>query len=218
MKYVCPSVFSNHQKLTYLTLAHSQNIIAFSRLFFHARVLRPVSSCNASTCLLSTPSSLPIFISPAALARLGHPLGEANLTRGAYRTNIIQIVSSNASLSYETIADARPDPKQVLWFQLYKNKEVAKAEARVREVVKLGYKAICLTVDAIVPGNREKDIKAPWVLDHLEKLDGTHEVRGDDVFREPGVTDVEENGIDIMGTAGALISNDDRDMTWTEVS
>jgi L-lactate dehydrogenase (cytochrome) len=195
--------------------AHNQNHLGFTRLFFNARVLRPVSICNTSTTLLSTPTSLPIFISPAALARLGHPLGEANLTRGAHRTNIIQIVSSNASLSYAAIADARPDSNQVLWFQLYKNKEKAKAEARVREVVKLGYKAICLTVDAIVPGNRENDIRAPWVLDDMEKTDGATEAG--DVVREPGDTENQEQEINITGTAGALVGNDDRDMTWKEV-
>jgi hypothetical protein len=118
-------------------------------------------------------------------------------------------VSSNASLSYEAIANARPDPGQVLWFQLYKNKEREKAEARVREVVKLGYRAICLTVDAIVPGNREKDIRAPWVIDDMEKAKDIA-IEGSDVEAE--------KAINIMGTAGALISNDDRDMTWKEVN
>jgi L-lactate dehydrogenase (cytochrome) len=88
----------------------------------------------------------------------------------------------------------------------------------VKEVVKLGYKAICLTVDAIVPGNREKDIRAPWVLDKMENLDGGHGVQGGDVVRQPEDAEVEEKEINIMGTAGALISNDDRDMTWSEVS
>ncbi|KIM79769.1 hypothetical protein PILCRDRAFT_98049 [Piloderma croceum F 1598] len=197
-------------------ITHNQNILAFSRLFFSPRVLRPVSICDTSTTLLSTHTSLPIFISPAALARLGHPLGEANLTRGAHRTNIIQIVSSDASLSYEAIADARPDPNQVLWFQLYKNKDRVKAEARVREAVKLGYKAICLTVDAIVAGNRERDIRVPWMLDDMEKLDSAHEVEGDDAVRAPGDTKMEEMSINILGTAGALSNNNDRDMTWTK--
>lgn len=88
----------------------------------------------------------------------------------------------------------------------------------MKEVVKLGYKVICLTVDAIVPGNREKDIRAPWVLDNMEKMDGAHEVQGGDVVRQPGDAEVEEKEINIMGTAGALISNDDRDMAWSEVS
>ena len=87
----------------------------------------------------------------------------------------------------------------------------------MKEVVKLGYKVICLTVDAIVPGNREKDIRASWVLDDMEKLDDAHGVQGGDAVRQPGDAEVEEV-INIMGTAGALISNDDRDMTWSEVS
>lgn len=179
--------------------------------------MRPVSICDPSTTLLSTPSSLPIFISPAALARLGHPLGEVNLTRGAYRTGIIQCVSSNASLSYAAIATARPDPKQVLWFQLYKNTDTAKAEERVREVIKLGYKAICLTVDAIVYGNRERDVRVPWVLEDMEKAGSVNDrVEGGDVVRQPDdQEEVEE--VNLSGTAGALVGNDDRDLSWEVV-
>ena len=63
------------------------------------------------------------------------------------------MVSSNASLSYaEIIASAVPS--QPLFFQLYKHVNDAIAEQRVREVEILGYKAIWLTVDAIVAGNR----------------------------------------------------------------
>lgn len=38
-------------------------------------------------------SELPIFICPAAMAKLGHPLGEVNLTKGAGRCGIVQGVS-----------------------------------------------------------------------------------------------------------------------------
>lgn len=40
-------------------------------------------------------STLPIFISPAAMAKLGHPLGEVNLTKGAGECGIVQGVSQN---------------------------------------------------------------------------------------------------------------------------
>jgi L-lactate dehydrogenase (cytochrome) len=42
-------------------------------------------------------NSLPIFISPAALARLGHPDGEMNLVRAAGSEGILQGVSSPES-------------------------------------------------------------------------------------------------------------------------
>jgi L-lactate dehydrogenase (cytochrome) len=60
-------------------------------------------------------------------------------------------------------------------------------------VERLGYKAIWLTVDAVVAGNRERDVKSAW-----ESLDP----QGD---------------IDMGGTAGKLLSNNDLDMTWEEV-
>jgi L-lactate dehydrogenase (cytochrome) len=37
--------------------------------------------------------SLPVYIAPAAMAKLGHPLGEVNLTRGAGECGIVQGVS-----------------------------------------------------------------------------------------------------------------------------
>lgn len=82
----------------------------------------------------------------------------------------------------------------------------------MREVVNLGYKVICLTVDALVPGNREMDVRAPWVLENLENAGS--EVGGGDVALNPEI-DEEAN---LLGTAGALIGNDDRDMSWEDVS
>ncbi|KAG6911859.1 hypothetical protein DXG01_000106 [Tephrocybe rancida] len=204
---------------------YQENAHAFTRFFFHARVMRPVSRCDPSTSILGYKSSIPVFISGAALAKLGHPegqafyihkiqatimfaTGEANLTRGAAQTNIIQMVSSNASLSYGEIKDAAT-PSQPLFFQLYKNVNDSIAEKRVRDVEKLGYKSIWLTVDALVAGNREKDIRAPSILDEMES--GKPEYHPE---TDGGV----ESGDAGLGTAGALIANDDRDMTWEKVS
>lgn len=84
----------------------------------------------------------------------------------------------------------------------------------MREVVKLGYKAICLTVDALAPGNRESDIKAPWVLERMEQVGN---VDSADIVRVPGDTEIEEEETNMGGTAGALISNVDKEMTWEKV-
>ncbi|EJF66571.1 FMN-dependent dehydrogenase-domain-containing protein [Dichomitus squalens] len=196
-------------------LTHRENIRAFSRIFFHARVMRPVSYCDPSTTILGFKSSIPVFVSGAALARLGHPLGEANITRGAGRTGIIQMVSSNASLSYAQIAEARLAPDQPLFFQLYKRRDDALAEQRVREVVSLGYSAIFLTVDAVVPGNRERDIRAPFELEAQEREAEKVERADQADSPEAPVQDKEEKGeTNLLGTAGALIANADLDMTW----
>ncbi|KAJ8521410.1 hypothetical protein ONZ45_g1887 [Pleurotus djamor] len=186
-------------------ITNVENARAFSRFFFNARVMRPVSYCDPSTTILGYDSRLPIFVSGAALARLGHPLGEENITRGVASKPIIQMVSSNASLSYEQISSAMA-PSQVLFFQLYKHADDAIAEKRVREVESLGYKAIFLTVDALVPGNRERDIRSPWELEEAE--------RSPDSPRDYGDVEKDEEVGNALGVAGALIVNDDKDMTW----
>lgn len=116
------------------------------------------------------------------------------------------MVSSNASLSYAEIAQAA-DPAQTLFFQLYKHKDDEIAVKRIQEVESLGYKALFLTVDAIVAGNRESDIRSPWVLEEQEN--------GPLYFNQEEKKP--EAGLNVFGTAGALVANDDRDMTWEKV-
>ncbi|KAJ6621231.1 FMN-dependent dehydrogenase-domain-containing protein [Mycena sp. CBHHK59/15] len=208
MEDVARKVLSHKAEAYYSSAADDQismteNARAFSRFFFHPRVMRPVGECDASTTILGFKSSIPVFVSGAALAKLGHPLGEANIAKGANTTSIIQMVSSNASMSPAEII-AASGPSQPLFFQLYKNADDTVAEKRVREVERLGYKAICLTVDAVVPGNREKDIKSPWVMDDVERGSPKIHVEGEG----------EDDGDSVFGTAGALIVNDDRNMTW----
>lgn len=146
------------------------------------------------------------------------PIGEANITKGAGLSNIIQMVSSNASLSYSQIAEARVSPSQPLFFQLYKHKDNKTAEARVREVVELGYNAIFLTVDAIVPGNRERDVRAGWEQEDVEQIaeEGGSKSKSDLPRKRDDMKELEMD-VDVRGTAGALIANDDLNMTWKKV-
>ncbi|THH26596.1 hypothetical protein EUX98_g7598 [Antrodiella citrinella] len=199
MEDVAKSLLSNkawayYSSATDEETARVENARAFSRFFFNAR------------------SSIPVFVSGAALAKLGHPLGEANITKGAGFSNLIQMVSSNASLSYAQIAEARLNPSQPLFFQLYKHKDDKVAEARVREIEQLGYKAIFLTADAIVPGNRERDVRAGWDLDKVEDI-AEGKSKADLPRKRDDMAEL-ESSIDIKGTAGALIANDDINMTW----
>ena len=141
-----------------------------------------------------------------------------NITKGAGRTGIIQMVSSNASLSPAQIAEGRLSPDQPLFFQLYKHGDNSVAAKRVREVEELGYKAIFLTVDAPVSGNRERDIRAPYELEEQEREGQPSE---DQTTGEiPGDTENENEGLqpNLYGTAGALLQNMDLNMTFKEAS
>lgn len=118
------------------------------------------------------------------------------------------MVSTNASFSPSEIASARVSPTQSLFFQLYKKREDSEAERLVKEVEALGYNAIFLTVDAIVAGRRDRDIKAPFVLEDQEK-----EV----AKQRPSVEEPQEEEENILGTSGALVAANDVDMTWERV-
>ncbi|KAJ3710912.1 FMN-dependent dehydrogenase-domain-containing protein [Lentinula guzmanii] len=132
-----------------------ENRRAFDR-FSSIRVMRPVSICDPSTKILGYHSSLPIFVSGAAQAILG----ELNITRACGKANIIQMVCTTDS--------AAALPSQPLFFQLYKVTDTAASTKVVQEAEQLGYKAIALTVDAVVVGNRERDVKSLWVLEQQE--------------------------------------------------
>lgn len=128
------------------------------------------------------------------------------------------MVSSNSSLSSGEISAARPSPSQTIFFQLYKNKNDTVAEKRVKEIESQGYKAIFLTVDAIVAGNRERDLRAPFDLEDMEKagLQGT--TPGESPRKMDDAAEVEDDTAkEFGGTAGALLANDDIDMTWEKV-
>ena len=68
--------------------ANIENARAFTRYFFKARVMRPVAHCDPSTKILGFKSSIPVFVSGAALAKLGHPDGVDSL----YLRRILRIL------------------------------------------------------------------------------------------------------------------------------
>ena len=81
----------------------------------------------------------------------------------------------------------------------------------MKYVEELGYKAIFLTVDAVVMSNRERDIKAK-PGDEDQEAD-VHAAEGGSLAELTEEVD-EVEVLDLSGTAGALVANDDRDMTW----
>lgn len=126
------------------------------RIVLRPRILVDVADADARTTFLGHNVSIPVMISPAAQARLGHPDGEAALTRVAGQKGIVYAMSNHASMSVGQVA-AASTPDQCNWFQIYVKDDRQRSEALLAEVVKLGFKAVVLTVDAATPGKREED-------------------------------------------------------------
>lgn len=62
-------------------VSRDANLASFKKCRIVPRVLRDVSSVRPQTTVFGVESALPIYISPASNAILGHPEGELNLTR-----------------------------------------------------------------------------------------------------------------------------------------
>ncbi|KAK8056024.1 hypothetical protein PG993_001251 [Apiospora rasikravindrae] len=146
------------------TWSKSNNNQVYRNILLRPRVFVDCTSCDSSTTLLGTKVGLPLFVAPAAMARLGHPDGEQGIARAASRFGALQIISNNASMTPEQIvSDAKPG--QMFGWQLYVQNDRAKSEAMLARINNMSdkFKLICLTLDAPVPGKRELDEKSSFV-------------------------------------------------------
>jgi 4-hydroxymandelate oxidase len=136
-----------------LTLA--DNSAAWARLRLRPHVLRDVGEVSTSTTVLGVPVSLPVLVGPVAYQRLAHPDGEPATASGAAAAGTLLVVSTQATASLEEIAAVAPGAPR--WFQLYVYRDRRIAAGLVRRAAASGYRAVVLTVDVPVPGNRERD-------------------------------------------------------------
>ncbi|GIZ41882.1 hypothetical protein CKM354_000517100 [Cercospora kikuchii] len=137
-------------------VSHQANLMCHRKLLLRPRVLRDVRKVKTKRKILGHESSIPVFFSPAAMAKLAHPEGEIAVARACGNQRIVQIVSSNASYPLADIVSAG-SPSQHFWLQLYVNSERHKTEQLLQHARELGVKAVVVTVDAPVPGKREAD-------------------------------------------------------------
>ena len=141
------------------TLARNRSVFAESYLL--QRILVDISGIDTSTTVLGEKVSLPIIFTSTGANRLYHPDGELVVGRAAANGNIIQILASTAMVSFDDVAAETDTPK---WCQMYMLKDrgvTRELAARCRE---LGYKAMVLTADCTVAGNRERDNRNQFTL------------------------------------------------------
>lgn len=135
------------------------NRLDWAKISFRPRVLRNVARVNLTRRVLGHEASLPFFISPAAMAKLGHPDGELCLARGAAETNIVYCASTYSSVAHDELAPCfdRREGRGALSFQLYVPKKKEDAKKLIEMAKNLKCKSLVITVDTPVVGKREED-------------------------------------------------------------
>jgi len=138
-------------------LSKMLNNTVYQSILLRPRIFVDCTKCDTSTTILGHRVDVPFFISPAAMARLGHPDGEHGMAQACATYGALQIISNNASQTPEQIV-AESKHGQIFGWQLYVQTERKKSEDMLARIKKLPQiKFICLTLDAPVPGKREHD-------------------------------------------------------------
>lgn len=175
-----------------------ENAAAYSRVFLRGRILRKISNVNTSTTILGCPSTLPIYTSPVGLGKLVHPDGECAIAQADGKEGIIQVVNTVSSMPIEAIMKARVRDDQPVFWQLYLDKDLEKSKAFVARVERCGVKAIWLTVDSPVTGNRERD----------ERSKGVDEDAEEEEVLEDVVNDMKSGGAGVAASNNSFVNGD----------
>lgn len=176
-----------------------ENHNAFHKIWFRPRVLVDVEKIDMSTTMLGTKVDMPFYVTATALGKLGHPEGEVILTRGAKKHNVVQMIPTLASCSFDEIMDAA-EGDQCQWLQLYVNKDRAVTKRIVEHAEKRGCKGLFITVDAPQLGRREKDMRSKF----SDAGSNVQSTGGDDVDRS-------------QGAARAISSFIDPSLSWKDI-
>jgi len=128
-----------------------ENRAGFERLQLEPSVLVDVSEIDTRVNLFGSELESPILLAPVAYHRLYHAEGEIGTARGASAAGAGFVISTFTTTSIDEIARNTQRP---IWFQLYVQRDRDFTKDMVQRAVASGCKAVCLTVDTPVLGNR----------------------------------------------------------------
>jgi len=128
-----------------------ENRAGFERLQLEPSVLVDVSKIDTRITLFGGEFESPILLAPVAYHRLYHAEGEIGTARGASAAGAGFVISTFTTMAIDEIARNTQRP---IWFQLYVQRDREFTKDMVQRAVASGCKAICLTVDTPVLGNR----------------------------------------------------------------
>ncbi len=131
-----------------------RNTESFNKCDLIPNVLTDVSNVNTSTTVLGQKIDFPLFLSPTAMHQLYHHDGEKASARAAEKFGTFFSLSTMGTQSIEEISNISGGPKL---FQLYIHKDQGLTDNLIERCQRSGFKAMCLTVDTVVAGNRERD-------------------------------------------------------------
>ena len=131
-----------------------RNTESFTKCDLIPNILASVGQPDLSVKVLGQKIEMPLFLSPTAMQRLYHYDGDKASARAAEKFGTFYSMSTMATSSIEEISNISGGPKL---FQLYIHKDQSLTDNLIDRCKSAGFNALCLTVDTVVAGNRERD-------------------------------------------------------------
>jgi L-lactate dehydrogenase (cytochrome) len=133
------------------------NVSSFDNYALVPRYLRDVGSISLKATVLGCVLDWPLILAPTGMNRMFHPDGEVGVAREAARTGAGYTLSTMGTAAIEDIAAKSSGPKI---YQLYLLADDHLNFESIDRAKAAGFDAICLTVDTVVAGNRERDARS----------------------------------------------------------
>ena len=134
-----------------------RNTDSFSKCDLIPNVLAGVDNIDMSTKVLGQKIDFPLFLSPTSMNKLYHHHGEKGTALAAEKMGTMFGTSTMATTSIEELGKLTNGPKL---FQLYIHKDKGLTDNLIERCKQVGFNSMCLTVDTVVAGNRERDHKS----------------------------------------------------------
>ncbi|HEY7743008.1 MAG TPA: alpha-hydroxy acid oxidase [Burkholderiales bacterium] len=137
------------------------NRAVFERIRLKPRTLVDVSKRTQEVTLFGKKHRMPIVIAPTGTAGLMWYEGEIALARAAAEAGIPFTLATGSMTAMERVAE---EAGGTLWFQLYMWPDRSLSHKLVERARAAGYEALVVTVDGVVPGNREYNLRSGFTI------------------------------------------------------
>lgn len=135
-----------------------KNEASFSKYAIVPRFLNDVSKVDMSVTLFGRTYPTPLLIAPVGMQKIAHEEGDLATARAAKKFGVPFIQSTVSSYSIEEISEETGDSPK--WFQVYwTSQDDDITYSMVKRAEEAGYEAIVLTVDTVILGWREEDVR-----------------------------------------------------------
>jgi L-lactate dehydrogenase (cytochrome) len=167
---------------------------------------------------------MPLFLSPVAMQRLFHHEGDKASARAAEKFGTFYSMSTMATSSIEEISNISGGPKM---FQIYIHKLKGLTDNLIDRCKSSGFKSMCLTVDTVTAGNRERDhhwgfttppkLTLKSILSFMKRPSWTFNYLTHEKFQMKNVKDFTKKGTSIAkGVMEYINEQYDPAMSWKD--